>query len=56
MLLIFGGHDQVCAKYPRYQVCNILVIFQEEVRDKYDFLHEDKHQSFLQANTDIFES
>ena len=37
---------------------NKFVIFQQyskkEVRDKLDFLYEDKHQSFLQADTVFF--
>ena len=27
---------------------------QNKVRDKYDFLHEDKYQSFLQASSIVF--
>ena len=30
--------------------------FKKEVRDKYDFLHEDKHQSILQAGSIVFTS
>ena len=31
-----------------------LQYFKKEVRDKLDFLHEDKHQSFPQANSIFF--
>ena len=31
-----------------------LSYFKKEKRDKYDFLHENKHQSFLQAGSMIF--
>ena len=47
-------HGQMCPKYPKKQFCSIFVIFQERVQGKYDFLHGDKHESFLRAGTTIF--
>ena len=51
---MFDGLSQACPKHPKYQIRNIFVIVQEE-RNKCDFfLHEDKHQKFLQAGSTIF--
>ena len=52
----FGRWGQLFPKYPKWQVCNIFVIFQErrEGRTNVIFLHEDKHHNFLQAGTIVF--
>ena len=34
---------------PEVHKITSLQYFKKEVKDKYDFLHEDKYQSFLQA-------
>ena len=35
---------------PKITICNVFTISQKKVRDKVDFLHREKHQSFLQVN------
>ena len=40
------NHNNKVVKYQQY--------FEKEVRDKFDFLNEDKHQRFQQADTITF--
>ena len=49
--IVFGGHSQVCPKYPKQQVFEIsLQYFKKEGRHEVGFLHADK-QTFLQVDT-----
>ena len=50
LLIAYGVRGQVCPKYQKWQVSNIFVIVQKRGEGKICFLHEDEHQSFLQAD------
>ena len=39
---------------PKITSLQYLSNISKKVRDEFDFLHEDKHQSFLQADTIFF--
>ena len=43
---------QACPNYPKEQVCYFLKI---EVSDEVEFLHVDRHESFLEIDTIIFD-
>ena len=48
--MIFNGGGQAFLKLPKQQVCNVFTILKKEVIDEVNFLHADKHQSFLQVD------
>ena len=48
--MVLMGDGQAFPKFPKQQVCNA---FTTEVGDEVNFLHEDKHQSFLQVDFNI---
>ena len=54
--IAFGGRGHVCRKYPppKNKFVISLKYFKKKVKDKYDILHEDKHQSFVQAGSIAF--
>ena len=50
--MIFDGDGQAFLKFSKYKSLQCLYnISKKEVRDKVDFLHADKHQSFLQVDS-----
>ena len=49
--IVFTGHSQQYAKYPKQQVCNIFAISQKITEGWSWFFHADKHQTILQVDT-----
>ena len=47
--MTFGGDGQAFPKFPNSKFAMSLQYLKKEVRDEVEFLHVDKHQSFLQG-------
>ena len=48
--MIFDGDGEAFPKFPKQKVCNVFTISRKRnQRDEVNFLHADKHQSFLQV-------
>ena len=48
--MIFAGDGQAFPKFPKLEFAMSLQDLKKEVRDEVDFLHADKHKSFLYVN------
>ena len=54
VLLLLMGTARHAQSTQNNKFAMSLLYFKKKVRDKCDFLHEDKHQTFLQAGSIVF--